>query len=62
MLDRNVTNLVLVIPGAQLNSWQHGISENPQQGINVNVNGQVFPLMGSCWTAPKITVRFSASL
>ncbi|HEX4769751.1 MAG TPA: carboxypeptidase-like regulatory domain-containing protein [Bryobacteraceae bacterium] len=46
VLDRNVRNLVPLIPGAQLNSWQHGISENPQQGVNVNVNGQVFPSNG----------------
>src|SRR6185437_2839999 len=46
VLDRNVTNLVSVIPGAQLNIWQHGISENPQQGVNVNVNGQFFTSNG----------------
>src|SRR5579872_24869 len=42
VLDRNLTNLILVVPGAQLNSWQHAASENPQQGIQVNVNGQFF--------------------
>lgn len=46
VLDRNLTNLVPVVPGAQLNSWQHGISENPQQGANVNVNGQSFTSNG----------------
>jgi hypothetical protein len=46
VLDRNVTNLLLVIPGAQLNSWQHAASENPQQGIQANVNGQFFTSNG----------------
>jgi Carboxypeptidase regulatory-like domain/TonB dependent receptor len=46
VLDRNVTNLLLVIPGAQLNSWQHAASENPQQGIQANVNGQFFTANG----------------
>ena len=42
VLDRNVTNLLLIVPGTQLNSWQHSAAENPQQGIQANVNGQVF--------------------
>lgn len=46
VLDRNVTNLLLVIPGTQLNSWQHAASENPQQGIQANVNGQFFTSNG----------------
>lgn len=46
VLDRNVTNLLLVIPGTQLNSWQHAASENPQQGIQANVNGQFFSANG----------------
>lgn len=46
VLDRNVTNLLLVIPGTQLNSWQHAASENPQQGIQANVNGQFFTANG----------------
>jgi hypothetical protein len=46
VLDRNLTNLILVVPGAQLNSWQHAASENPQQGIQVNVNGQFFTANG----------------
>lgn len=45
-LDRNVTNLLLVVPGTQLNSWQHAASENPQQGIQANVNGQFFTSNG----------------
>ena len=46
VLDRNVTNLLLVIPGVQLNSWQHAASENPQLGIQANVNGQFFTANG----------------
>jgi hypothetical protein len=46
VLDRNVTNLLLVVPGTQLNSWQHATSENPQQGIQANVNGQFFTANG----------------
>jgi hypothetical protein len=46
VLDRNITNLLLVIPGTQLNSWQHAASENPQQGIQANVNGQFFTANG----------------
>jgi hypothetical protein len=46
VLDRNVTNLLLEIPGTQLNSWQHAASENPQQGIQANVNGQFFTANG----------------
>jgi hypothetical protein len=46
VLDRNLTNLILVVPGTQLNSWQHAASENPQQGIQVNVNGQFFTSNG----------------
>lgn len=46
VLDRNVTNLILEVPGAQLNSWSHAASENPQQGIQVNVNGLFFSANG----------------
>src|ERR1700685_1134809 len=42
VLDRNVTNLLLEAPGIQLNTWQHSAAENPQQGIQANVNGQFF--------------------
>jgi hypothetical protein len=37
---------VLLVPGTQLNSWQHAVSENPQQGIQVNANGQFFTSNG----------------
>ena len=47
VLDRNVTNLLLVVPGALLNqSFQIAASENPQQGIQVDVNGQFFTANG----------------
>ncbi|HEY7210282.1 MAG TPA: TonB-dependent receptor [Bryobacteraceae bacterium] len=46
VLDRNVTNLMLVIPGTQVNSWQHSAAENPQQGIQVNANGLFFTANG----------------
>ncbi len=46
ILDRNLTSLLLVVPGAQLNSWQHAASENPQAGFQINVNGQFFTSNG----------------
>src|SRR5581483_12259423 len=46
VLDRNLTNLVLLVPGTGLNSWQHSAAENPQQGLNINVNGQFFTSNG----------------
>ncbi len=46
VLNRNVTNLLLEIPGTQLNTWQHSAAENPQQGIQANVNGQFFTANG----------------
>lgn len=46
ILNRNLTNLMLVVPGTQLNSWQHATSENPQGGIQANVNGQFFTANG----------------
>ena len=46
VLDRNVTDLLLEVPGTQLNTWQHSAAENPQQGIQANVNGQFFTANG----------------
>ncbi len=46
VLSRNVTNLLLVVPGMQLNTWQHSAAENPQQGIQANANGQFFTANG----------------
>ncbi|PYV95797.1 MAG: hypothetical protein DMG89_20245, partial [Acidobacteria bacterium] len=42
ILNRNVTTLLLALPGSQLNGFQHASSENPQGGLQVNVNGQYF--------------------
>jgi hypothetical protein len=46
VLDRNVTNLLLIVPGTQLNTWAHSVAENPEQGIQANVNGQFFTANG----------------
>ena len=40
--NRNFTNLTLLVPGAQLNTFQHAAAENPQQSTLVNTNGQEF--------------------
>ena len=45
VFDRNVTNLLTEVPGAQVGSTI-GSGENPQQGIAVNVNGQFFSANG----------------
>ena len=42
VLNRNFTNLTLLVPGAQLNTFQHAAAENPQQSTLVNTNGQQF--------------------
>src|SRR5260221_9100136 len=41
-LNRNFTNLTLLVPGATINTFQHAPSENPQQSTLVNTNGQEF--------------------
>src|SRR6267378_6028000 len=41
-LDRNFTELELLLPGAAKMPWQHGQTENPQGGIQINTNGQLF--------------------
>jgi hypothetical protein len=46
VLDRNITNLLLEIPGTHLNTWAHSAAENPEQGIQANVNGQFFTANG----------------
>ncbi len=46
VLDRNVTNLLLTVPGTGLNTWTHSAAENPQGGIQVNANGQFFTANG----------------
>jgi hypothetical protein len=42
IFDRNFTELELLLPGAAKMPWQHGQTENPQGGIQVNTNGQLF--------------------
>jgi len=43
VLNRNLSQLLLVVPGAQYNAtYQHASSENPQGGLQINVNGQFF--------------------
>ncbi len=42
VLNRNFTALQLLMPGAQFNTFQHASSENPQQGFQINNNGQDF--------------------
>jgi hypothetical protein len=42
VLNRNFTNLTLLVPGAQLNTFQHAPSENPQSSTLINTNGQEF--------------------
>ncbi len=42
VLNRNFTQLELIMPGAVKNPWQHASSENPQGGLQINTNGQIF--------------------
>lgn len=42
ILNRNLTSLQLLLPGAQRSPWQHATSENPQGGIQIHNNGQEF--------------------
>ncbi len=42
VLNRNFTNLTLLVPGATLNTFQHPPQENPQSSTLVNTNGQEF--------------------
>ena len=46
VLNRNLTGLLLITPGTQLNDWQHASSENPQSGYQIDVNGQQFTSNG----------------
>src|SRR5205085_4205782 len=46
ILNRNLTQMLLVTPGTQLNDWQHASSENPQGGYQIDVNGQQFTSSG----------------
>jgi hypothetical protein len=45
ILGRNFTALQLLVPGTTRNPWQHGAAENPQGGLQINANGQLFGAM-----------------
>ena len=42
ILNRNFSQLQLLLPGSAKMPWQHGQTENPQGGIQINTNGQLF--------------------
>ena len=42
IVNRNFTALELLLPGSAKMPWQHGQTENPQGGIQINTNGQLF--------------------
>ena len=46
ILNRNLTQIMLATPGTQMNDWQHASSENPQGGLQIDVNGQQFTSNG----------------
>src|SRR5438067_6445522 len=46
ILNRNLTQMLLVTPGTQVNDWQHASSENPQGGYQIDANGQQFTSNG----------------
>ena len=42
VVNRNFTDLQLMLPGAVQLGWNHASSENPQRSAQINVNGQSF--------------------
>jgi hypothetical protein len=46
ILNRNLTQMLLVTPGTQINDWTHAQAENPQGGYQIDVNGQQFTSNG----------------
>jgi len=42
IFNRNFTQMVLLTPGTQQQSWSHASSENPQGSAQTKVNGQTF--------------------
>ena len=46
VLGRNLTSLLLVMPGAFADSFQVATSENPQAGLQIDVNGESFTANG----------------
>ena len=46
VLNRNLTSLLLALPGAYMNTWAIASSENPQGGLQIDANGQDFTANG----------------
>jgi hypothetical protein len=46
VLNRNLTSLLLVMPGAYSDNFQVSAAENPQSGLQIDVNGQNFTANG----------------
>ncbi|MBV9480925.1 MAG: TonB-dependent receptor [Acidobacteria bacterium] len=46
ILNRNLTQTLLITPGTQINDWNHAAAENPQAGYQIDVNGQQFTANG----------------
>ncbi|HEV2424725.1 MAG TPA: TonB-dependent receptor [Terriglobia bacterium] len=46
VLGRNMTDLMLVMPGAYADSFQVATAENPQQGMQIDTNGESFTANG----------------
>ena len=46
ILNRNLTQMLLITPGTQINDWTHAAAENPQGGYQIDVNGQQFTSNG----------------
>ncbi len=46
VLNRNLTSLLEVMPGAYLDNFQVSAAENPQSGLEIDVNGQNFTANG----------------
>ncbi|MGA2987377.1 MAG: TonB-dependent receptor [Terriglobia bacterium] len=46
VLGRNMTDLMLIMPGAFADSFQVASSENPQEGLQVDFNGESFTANG----------------
>ncbi len=42
ILNRNLTEVLFATPGAQQNDWTHAAAENPQGGLQIDVNGLQF--------------------
>ena len=42
ILNRNFTDIELLLPGNVKNAWQHPLNENPASDILVNTNGQMY--------------------